>query len=139
MQFELETSGLDKTRLLIVDDDAHLSRFVKLMLEKTKAYEVRVENLSSHALAEAREFQPDLVLLDVDMPGLDGGDVARLLRADPALKQTPIIFFTSLISQDEAGRKMVSRGGEDYLAKPVEPMVLLESIESVLGRAKLGA
>lgn len=124
---------MNKTKILIVDDDAGLSKLVQIMLEKTRLYEARVENRSQNALRVARDFKPNLILLDVDMPGLDGGDVARQIRADSALQQTPVIFFTSIISRDEAGQGMVSRGGENFLAKPVDANVLIRSIESLLG------
>ncbi|MFN2509226.1 MAG: response regulator [Chthoniobacterales bacterium] len=123
---------MNKSRILVVDDDANLSRLVSIMLEKTRLYEVKVENRSHNAFATAAAFKPDVILLDVDMPGLDGGDVAHLIRQDAALKSTPIVFFTSLISQAEAGGSMVSRGGENYLAKPVEPSALIRSLEALL-------
>ncbi|MEA3188641.1 MAG: two-component system, OmpR family, response regulator [Chthoniobacter sp.] len=126
---------MDKTRILIVDDDASLARLVQLMLEKTKLHSAKVENRPVHALAATREFRPHLILLDVDMPGLDGGAVARQIRGDSELKGTPIIFFTSLLSQSEAGQHCIMRGGERYLAKPVDGMVLIECIEDVLAGA----
>jgi two-component system OmpR family response regulator len=73
---------MEKTRILIIDDDVHLSRLVAIMLDKTGTYASAVENRSHQALTPARRFRPELVLLDVDMPGFDGGDVARQFRAD---------------------------------------------------------
>ncbi|MEP6936695.1 MAG: response regulator [Chthoniobacterales bacterium] len=124
---------MNKSKILIIDDDPGLSKLVQITLEKTRLYEAKVENRSQNALRVAREFRPDLILLDVDMPGLDGGDVARLIRADSTLQQIPVVFFTSIISPDEAGQGMVSRGGENFLAKPVDANVLIRSIESLLG------
>ncbi|MBA3962360.1 MAG: response regulator [Chthoniobacterales bacterium] len=125
---------MDKPRILIVDDDAALSRLVGLSLEKTRLYQVRVENRSRQALACAREFQPHLVLLDVDMPGMDGGAVAAQLRADTSLRDLHIIFFTSLISQKEAGQNLISRGGDLFLPKPIDTAALVHSIEIVLSQ-----
>lgn len=122
----------DKSKILIVDDDVSLSHLVQAMLAKTRLYEVQVENRSRQALSVVKAFQPDLILLDVDMPGLDGGDVARQIRADPSVSATPIIFFTSLISQSEAGQGLVDRGGDNFLAKPIDAPVLIRSIESLL-------
>ncbi len=127
-----QPNEMDKTKILIIDDDVGLSQLVQIMLDGTRLYETKVENRSNHALTSASEFRPDLILLDVDMPGLDGGDVARQIRDDSLLRQTPIIFFTSLVSQSEAGQAMLSRGGENFLAKPVDPSVLIRCIESVL-------
>ena len=90
---------MPKSRILIVDDEPNLSGLVRLFLEKTQRFEVRVENRSALALSAAREFRPDMILLDVNMPGKDGGDVAREIQADPVLGSVPIIFCTSLISR----------------------------------------
>jgi DNA-binding response OmpR family regulator len=125
---------MDKTRILIIDDDAALSKLVQIMLEKTRLYEAKVENRSFNALATAIAFQPDLILLDVDMPGLDGGDVARQIRDNSLLQNTPILFFTSLVAASEAGQTMVTRGGDNFLAKPVAPAVLIRCVEELLGR-----
>jgi two-component system, OmpR family, response regulator len=126
---------MTKSRILVVDDEPNLSGLVRLMLEKTQRFEVRVENRSALALAAAREFHPDLVLLDVDMPGKDGGEVAREIQAEPALRGVPILFLTSLISPAEAGERESLRGGMRFLAKPVNPKVLIDTVDRVLAGA----
>jgi CheY-like chemotaxis protein len=123
---------MDKTRILVVDDDIGLSQLVAISLEKTRLYQVRVENRSRQALACAREFRPHLVLLDVDMPGMDGGTVAAQLRADTSLDDLHIVFFTSLLSPKEAGQALIKRGGDLFLPKPIDTATLVRSIESVL-------
>lgn len=128
-------SDPEKSKILIVDDDANLSRLVQAMLAQTRLYEVQVENRSRQAFAVVKSFKPDLILLDVDMPGMDGGDVARQIRADDSVRATPIIFFTSLVSQSEAGKGLVDRGGDNFLAKPIDAPVLIRCIESVLSPA----
>lgn len=125
---------MNKPKILVVDDDPKLSRLVKAILEKTTLYEVHEENRSSAAFATARDFGPDMILLDVDMPGKDGGDVARELQTDPVLSRKPVLFFTSLISHREAGRHEVERGGMLFLAKPVDPEVLIATVGRILGR-----
>jgi DNA-binding response OmpR family regulator len=119
-------------RILVVDDDPNLSDLVRFFLEKTKRFEVRVENRSALAFAAAREFHPDLILLDIDMPGKDGGEVAREIATDATLRGVPILFFTSLISRAEAGGHEVLRGGQRYLAKPVDPAVLIAAVDRML-------
>ena len=123
---------MDKARILIVDDDVHLSQLVAIMLEKTRLYTTAVETRPHCALRTARHFKPELILLDVDMPGLDGGDVAKQFRAHPDLETVPIIFFTSLVSPGDAQQTMIVRGGERFLPKPVDPAILVRSIENVL-------
>jgi DNA-binding response OmpR family regulator len=124
---------MNKTRILAVDDEPNLSDLVRLFLEKTKRFTVRTENRPGNVLAVAREFRPEMILLDVDMPGQDGGEVAREIEADPTLRGTPILFFTSLISPLEAGSRIVMRGGLRFLAKPLNPKVLVQIIDEVIG------
>ena len=115
---------MNKKRILIIDDEPSLTRLVKWNLEATGKYKVREENLAEHALAAAREFKPELVLLDVMMPGKDGGDVASQLQAAPELKGVPIVFLTAAVKKDEQG----VHGGFPYLAKPVD----LEELKACL-------
>src|SRR5207247_2593759 len=109
----------EKKRILIIDDEASFARMVKLNLEKTGAFEVHVEHKAAYALPAAREFKPDLILLDVIMPAMDGGDVANQIKRDRNLKDTPIIFLTATVSKREAGDVGLNSGGELFLAKPI--------------------
>lgn len=119
-----------KKRILLVDDEATITRTLKLYLEGTGAYEVRAENRGSAAVQAAREFQPDLILLDVAMPDMDGGEVAAQLRADDALKGTPIVFLTALVKKREVAASGGDIGGYPYIAKPLEPEKVVEVIEN---------
>jgi DNA-binding response OmpR family regulator len=124
-----------KSRILVVDDEPRQSDLVRHILETTMRFEVCVENRSAHALAAGREFHPDIVLLDMDMPGKDGGEVARELRAEAALSAVPILIITSLLSSEETrGLEMVIAGLK-YLAKPVNPKVLIDSVDRALALA----
>jgi len=118
---------MQKPKILIVDDDAGISALMGVILSR-EGFEVRQENRSFAALATAREFRPDLALLDVDMPGKDGGVVAAELEADPTLKKTPVIFVTSLVSRSEAGK----RGSRRFIAKPVIPSELVAAVQEAL-------
>ena len=124
---------MSKAKILVVDDDPKLSTLTRMVLEKTQIYEVREVNRPMQALAAAREFRPDAVLLDVEMPGKSGGEVACDLAADPGLRNVPIMFFTSLISRSEAGEREITRGGKSFLAKPIVPAVLLAAVGRLLG------
>ncbi len=119
---------MTKTRVLIVDDDVNLSRLSAMILENSGFYEVLTEKDSRRALAVARQFQPELMLLDVDMPGKSGGDLAQEAKSDAALRHIPILFLTGLVSKAEAGNEEVESGGMSFLAKPVMPEVLLASV-----------
>jgi CheY-like chemotaxis protein len=118
-------------RILIVDDESGFTRLLKLTLEGTKRYLVREENDGSQALAAARIFRPELILLDIMMPKMDGGDVARQIAEDPLLKEVKIIFLTAIVSQKEVARG-VGMGGYPFMAKPVSLAALTEMIEETL-------
>jgi len=118
----------EKKRILIIDDEASFARMVKLNLEKTGNFEVRMESMPATALATAREFKPDLILLDVIMPNMDGGDVSNQIKRDRSLRETPIIFLTATVSKREAGEGGFNSGGELFLAKPVSVEVLIHCI-----------
>ena len=120
---------MNKSRILVVDDEPNLSELVRFFLEKTNRFEVRTENRAAQALAVTREFQPELILLDVDMPGKDGGDLAREAARDPRLRNVPILFLTGLVSHAEAGTAPLESGGMRFLAKPVEPTLLLAEVD----------
>ncbi len=121
-----------KKRILVVDDEVSFARMVKINLEKSGGFEVRVENAAVAALTAAREFKPDLILLDVIMPNMDGGDVARQIKRDRNLKNTPIIFLTASVSKREAGDGGLNSGGELFLAKPVSVEALIACINEHL-------
>lgn len=132
------TLPMSKAQILIVDDDVALARFLSAMLERTGLYQTRVETRPFAVLATAREFVPDLILMDVDMPGKDGGEVARALRKVPEFAETPILFLTALVSKNEASLRDVV-GGKRILAKPVEPHTLLSCIEHIFSEASARA
>ena len=120
---------MNTKRILVVDDEPSVTRNLKLNLESGGGYEVLGENHAANALAAARTFQPDLVLLDVMMPGMDGGDVAARLRADPLFRDTPIIFLTAIVSNEETDGHEMESGGDTFLAKPVDIAELKKTLE----------
>lgn len=119
-----------KPKVLLIDDEEAFTKVTKLTLT---GYEIRVENDSRKAVAAARDFKPDLILLDVMMPNFDGGDVAAQLRADSQLAGVPIIFLTGLVTEDESAHRPVM-GGYPFIAKSVTPEELADKIEEHLRR-----
>lgn len=113
------TMNTERKRILVVDDEAANTRLLKLYLERTNDYEVLEVNDARIALATADEFHPQLILLDVMMPGMDGGELATCFKASPKLKDVPIVFLTAAVTKGEvkAGYGMV--GGHPFLAKPI--------------------
>jgi CheY-like chemotaxis protein len=127
-----EPQATEPRRILIVDDEAGFTRLLKITLEGTKRYIVKEENDGSQALMAARQFRPDLVLLDIVMPKMDGGDVARQIASDAILKNVKIIFLTAIVSQrEQAGLDGI--GGLPFMAKPVSLAALTAMIEETLG------
>ena len=121
---------MSKSRILVVDDDPKLSGLVAVILSRIGGYEVLEENRSFAAVQTALTFCPHLVLLDVDMPGKDGGVIYNEMNNHPLLRGIPLVFVTSLVSKKEAG----IRNGKRYLSKPVDPNTLLETVRSLCPR-----
>src|SRR5437867_8741761 len=118
----------EKRRILIVDNDRESTHVVKILLERTGRYLVLEENDATKAHLSARNFRPDLILLDIVMPETDGGEVAAQIQADPDLQRTPIIFLTALVTKAEAktGPRIQ---GHPFLARPISIPELLKGIE----------
>jgi DNA-binding response OmpR family regulator len=110
---------MNKKRILIVDDEAGFTRMLKLNLEQTTHYEVRVENNATKALEAARQFEPNLILLDVMMPDIDGGELAARFRENPRWDKVPIVFLTAAAKKNEVSAHGGTIGGLQFLAKPI--------------------
>lgn len=123
---------MDKKRILLVDDDLAFTRMMKLNLERSGTYEIRIENTGSQAVASAREFKPNLILLDVIMPEVDGGDVAAMLKDDPFLKDIPVVFLTALVSGEENVSGGLIRSGYRFIGKLTSEKEMLQCIEEHL-------
>jgi len=119
-------------RILIVDDDLDTLRLVGLMLER-QGYEVIAANNGTHAVKMAVSEQPDMILLDVMMPDMDGYEVTRQVRENPGTTHIPIIMFTAKTQIDD---KLMGFevGANDYLTKPTQPRELFAHVKAVLAR-----
>jgi len=124
---------IEKKRILVVDDRASDTRLLKLYLEGTNDYEVREENDARAAVSAAEAFQPHLILLDMMMPDMDGGDLAACFQTSPKLKAVPIVFLTAIVTKEEveAGRGRIGRF--PYVAKPVVLTEVLACLKHHLG------
>jgi len=121
----------EKRRILIIDDDRDASHLIKILLEKIGHYVVLEENDAARAHQSARNFKPDLILLDIMMPGTDGGGVAAQIEADLDLQRTPIVFLTGLVTKAEA-EGILSFQWHPVLAKPISIPELINKIEENL-------
>jgi DNA-binding response OmpR family regulator len=120
-------------RILVVDDEPQSLKLIGMLL-KRRGYEVVSANSGTQALTKAQVESPDLIVLDIMMPGMDGYEVCRRLRADPATAGTPIIMFTARMKMDDKVTGFQA-GADDYLVKPIHPEELASRVETLLKRS----
>jgi len=120
-------------KILIVDDDIDSLKLIGLMLQR-QGYDISAANAGAQALSKAAAETPDLIILDVMMPDMDGYEVCRRLRADARTRAIPIIMFTAktLVDDKVAG---FEAGADDYLTKPTHPAELASRVKAVLARS----
>jgi pilus assembly protein CpaE len=120
-------------KILIIDDDVDTLRLVGLMLQR-QGYEISAASNGAQGLAKAMEDCPDLILLDVMMPDMDGYEVARRLRKNPTTQAVPILMFTAKTQLDDkvTGFEV---GADDYLTKPTHPTELQAHVKTLLARS----
>lgn len=121
-----------KKTILMIDDEEDFCHFVKLNLERSGRYMVLTASKGLDGIALAQKSRPDLILLDVVMPDMDGGEVAWNLMNSDCTRHIPVIFLTSVLKPVEADHL---RGKRHFLAKPVAPEKLMQKIETALGSA----
>lgn len=119
-------------RVLIADDEPDILEIIQYNL-KTEGYEVATAKNGNDALDLAKRFNPDLIILDIMMPGKTGIEVCNLLRMQPAFNDTLIIFLTAL-SDEGTEIKGLETGADDYLTKPISPKVLVSKVNALFRR-----
>jgi two-component system, OmpR family, response regulator len=120
-------------RILYVEDEPDIQMVARLALEALGGYTVEICSSGDEALQRAPGFQPQLFLLDVMMPGMDGPSTLKMLRALPQFASTPIIFMTAKVQPGEvAGYKEL--GAVDVIPKPFDPMILASKVKDIWER-----
>ncbi len=119
-----------KKRIFIIDDEEDLNRLLKLALEGEGDFEVSYESVPQKALEAARAFKPDVVLLDLVMPGMDGGELMFKLKGDEELRSVPVVFLTASI--DPAADTGATLFGCRCLKKPAGLDEVIECLEACL-------
>lgn len=115
---------MKKKTIVVVDDEADFTEMAKLLLEKTGLFEVGTCNSGGEALQMIRTWKPDLVLLDIVMPGMDGTEIASVLRADKDLRSIPVMFSTSLVTKQElSGSPLIAKN--PFISKPISGEALV--------------
>ena len=127
----MESASNFSASILVVDDTPANLRLLTEMLS-AQGYQVRVAPTGELALKSVHSHPPDLILLDIRMPGMDGFQVCAELKAHPTAREIPILFLTAL---EDTSHKLQAfkAGGADYLTKPVEPIEVLKRIQTHLG------
>ncbi|MFH1479436.1 MAG: response regulator [Candidatus Omnitrophota bacterium] len=122
---------MSKRKVLVVDDESNFLKLVKMNLENTEKYEVTVLQDPTGIMPLVKSFKPDLILLDILMPKMDGTEVCKALNEDPYGKRTPIIVLSAL---DTVKDKLImyKLGVVDFLAKPIDAKDLIAKIEKAL-------
>ena len=126
---------MEKKKILLVDDDADFTEAVKLLLE-SRSYDVTAANDGKEGLKKVQTEEPNLIILDVMMPEMDGYQVCAKLKADPKYRQIPILLLTAVgeaITTTSYTKEMGMRiEANDYIPKPVEPIEIVERVEKLL-------
>ena len=120
-----------KKKILLIDDEEDFCFFVKLNLEKTGKFEVLTTTSGSNGIVTASKEHPDLILLDIIMPEMSGGQVAEQLFDNPKTKNIPVLFITAIASRSDVQSQEGIIGGRNFIAKPVTPEELMAKIEGV--------
>ena len=120
--------------ILIIDDDPATTRLLEVLLTR-EGYNIQAENLSEKAIETSKEFLPNLIILDLMMPGVDGMAVCKDMKKDPDLVDIPIIMFTA-VDQNETISQAYDAGVNDYITKPIHPNELKDRIREWLDRDK---
>ncbi len=119
-------------KILYVEDDADIREVAKIALEAVGGFTVKICSSGRQALAEAPGFDPDFILLDVMMPGMDGPTTLDELRKLPGLEEKPVVFMTAKVMHSEIG-VYKELGAVDVIPKPFDPMTLAERINGIWG------
>jgi len=117
-------------KILVVDDDTKIQMVVRIMLQK-KGYDVKCVSSGLEAFQEIPEFKPDIIMLDVMMPGMGGYEVCRKLKSSESTKNIPVIMLTAL-GMGEDFEKAIENGADWYIVKPFNSRQLLSRVSMLL-------
>lgn len=122
-----------QSKILLIDDEVDFTELLAANLEES-GFEVRQINEPTKALAEARNFKPDICIIDLVMPRMDGGDVVSALKSDPELSKIPVLMLTALVEEnpDQPG-ELQMKGGLPFVSKTSDLEVIINAIKIQLG------
>ena len=117
-------------RILYVEDEPDIQAIAKIALETVGGLNVKMCSSGQEALENVSQYSPDVILLDVMMPGMDGPSTLQALREIPELKSVPVIFMTAKVQTHEINQYL-ALGAVDVIAKPFDPMSLADKVRSI--------
>jgi CheY-like chemotaxis protein len=123
---------MEPKHILIIDDEEAFSFFVKLNLESDSRFKVSIANCGENGIEIAREAKPDLILIDILMPGMLGPEVAGRLISDSRTKDIPIAFLTASVLQEEVEKNKGMIGGRAFIAKPITREDIISRVAAIL-------
>jgi CheY-like chemotaxis protein len=123
---------MKRPRILVVDDQPHIARITRMMLDQAGKYDLSLETRPAHVVETVRQLTPDAILLDLNMPGKGGAEVAREIWNDEALHETAILFFCGLIPPKDPSFEEYARGPFRFLSKLTPPGELVAAIDEII-------
>jgi CheY-like chemotaxis protein len=123
---------MKRPRILVVDDQPHIARITGMMLGQSGKYEIAWETRPAHVLEVVRQFSPDVIVLDHNMPGKTGREVALEIWKDQALQATGILFFCGLVPSADPTLQESARGPFRFVSKTIPPRELLAAVEQMI-------
>ena len=126
---------MERKKILVADDEKDYADLIKLVLEP-EGFEVRLTDNGVSAIKALKEYRPDIVILDVNMPQMDGFETLRKIRKDPEFSHLPVIFLTVRKSDSAKVRGLDVEGSDDYIVKPFKPRELTVRVKAVLRRCE---
>jgi DNA-binding response OmpR family regulator len=116
--------------ILIIDDDPATTRLLEVLLTR-EGYNIQTENISANAIQITKDFSPNLIILDLMMPGTDGLQICKMIKTDPHISPIPIIMF-SAVNESNLRKEAFEAGVSEYISKPIHPDELKQKIRDWL-------
>lgn len=128
---KFEVDKMEKKKIMLVDDEPDFLKITKLNLEQTGKYEVLALSSAKDIISQLNSFKPDVILLDILMPGLNGIETCEMLNSDPMGKDIPLVILSAL-DKDVDKLRAYKKGALDYLVKPIETDEIIARMEKAI-------
>ena len=116
-----------------MDDEPNVARLTAIVLQRSNRYDVEIETLSARAVETVRKLRPELVLLDMRMPGKSGTEIFKELQNDPELAPIPVVFLSSVLDSCETAKQPLAQPRIRFIAKSVDAVTLLRCVDETVG------